>query len=359
MFGERLKRARAAKGLSMKDLAALVGVSANMIKKYEHGHSMPSSGILLKLSEALHVPSRYFFKEDAIQLSELKFRKRIRLSQKAVERIKAEVLRQAEGWFSLRDLWPNFPIPVFKGIEGLPQEITDLSQVEMAAAAVRESWRLGDAPISDLIDVCESHGILVIQLDPEGLEPFDGLQATVDDQPVLVVKRDTDGARQRFTLAHELGHLLLGNALQDELDEEKACDRFAGALLLPKNRIIGLLGAERRRIEVVELHVLKHQYGMSMQAVLRRAADLHIISQSAYKMMCIEFNKRGWRTREPGAPISQELSDHFRLLVFRALAERIIGESKAAELLSMSLAVFHEERQLRTAYVSVQKVPSR
>ena len=60
MIGERLKRARAAAGLSMQALGEQAGVSANMIKKYEHDVSMPSSSMLLKLGKALGVRSEYF-----------------------------------------------------------------------------------------------------------------------------------------------------------------------------------------------------------------------------------------------------------------------------------------------------------
>lgn len=75
MIGERLKRARAASGLSMQGLGKAVGVSANMIKKYEHDLSMPSSGILIKISKALGVRSEYFFRPIQVALSGVEYRK--------------------------------------------------------------------------------------------------------------------------------------------------------------------------------------------------------------------------------------------------------------------------------------------
>ena len=68
---------------------------------------------------------------------------------------------------------------------------------------------------------------------------FDGLQATVADKPVIVVSKGWPGDRQRFTLAHELGHLLLHGRLTDGLDEERACHRFASAFLLNRGRPFG------------------------------------------------------------------------------------------------------------------------
>ncbi|TBR36006.1 XRE family transcriptional regulator, partial [Marinomonas agarivorans] len=69
MFAKRLLRARKAAGLSMSALAEEVGISTNMIKKYEHGQSMPSSGKLYKLSIALGVRSEYFFRPTKVELS--------------------------------------------------------------------------------------------------------------------------------------------------------------------------------------------------------------------------------------------------------------------------------------------------
>ena len=76
MIGERIKRARAAAGLSMQALGKQVGVSANMIKKYEHNVSMPGSAVLIKLGKALGVRTEYFFRPINVNLSGVEYRKR-------------------------------------------------------------------------------------------------------------------------------------------------------------------------------------------------------------------------------------------------------------------------------------------
>ena len=98
MIGERLIRARAASGLSMKALGDAAGVSANMIKKYEHDISMPSSGVLIKLSKALQVRSEYFFRPSKVKLSAVEYRKRANTPKSILKRIEADVLDQAERW---------------------------------------------------------------------------------------------------------------------------------------------------------------------------------------------------------------------------------------------------------------------
>ena len=99
-----------------------------------------------------------------------------------------------------------------------------------------------------MVDVLEAHGVLVIITDVSEMDKFDGLQAKVAEQPVVVVSSNWPGDRQRFTLAHELGHLLLDSRLTSELDSEKACNRFASAFILPAVSIRRYLGEKRHNL---------------------------------------------------------------------------------------------------------------
>lgn len=346
MIGERLKRARAAAGLSMQALADQVGVSANMIKKYEHDESMPGSAVLVPLARALGVRSEYFFRPVEVELGRVEYRKRARTPVRVLRRIEADVLDQAERWAELANLWPEFPVPEFRLPENLPARIGALDEVDELADSLRGAWQLGMNPIPDLIDELEARGVLVIITDADEAESFDGLQASVAGKPVIVVSEHWPGDRQRFTLAHELGHLLLHDRLAPGIPEEKACHRFAAAFLLPAVGIRQHLGEARHHIEPRELHFLKMEYGLSMQACLYRAGDLEIINQNTLRKTWKLFSRMGWRTREPGDPCRREQTLLFGQLVYRALGEGIIGESKAAELLGVPLARFRRERQL-------------
>ncbi len=346
MIGERIKRARAAAGLSMQALGQQVGVSANMIKKYEHDESMPSSGVLIKLAKALGVRSEYFFRPVQVELGDVEYRKRSRTSKRLLDHIHADVLDQAERWHELANLWPNFPVADFALPEGLPGEVHTLDEVDAIADRIREAWELGTNPIPDLIDELESRGILVITTEVDEQAKFDGLQAKIAGTPVIVVSANWSGDRQRFTLAHELGHLILHGRLAAEVNEERACNRFAGAFLLPATEIRQQLGWTRKRLEVQELYLLKQEYGLSMQGCLYRAMDMGIIRPSVHLSLLKFFAKQGWKKNEPGEPCPPEATLTFQQLVYRALGEGIIGESKAAELLGVSLMQFHQERKL-------------
>ncbi|WP_339724124.1 XRE family transcriptional regulator [uncultured Paraglaciecola sp.] len=348
MFAERLNRARKAAGLSMSTLAKEVGVSANAIKKYEHGENMPSSGKLYKLSKALGVRSEYFFRPTKVELSGVEYRKRASTPKKTLDRISADVHDQAEQWAELLELYPDSvrPVPKFSLPANLPDKVETLDAIEDIADQMRTEWKLGFNPIHDMIDTLESKGIMVICTPVEVNNKFDGLAGNIDDTPVIVVSTHQPGDRQRFTLAHELGHLVLHGRLSNDLEEEKACNHFAGAFLIPQRAMINHLGTKRRAIERRELYMLKHEFGLSMMGILVRAGQLGIISQSLQKSYYIEFNKLRWRTEEPGDPYPNELTFLYKQLVYRALGENYIGESKAAELLKMSLTRFHKERKL-------------
>lgn len=348
MFGERLVRARKAAGLSMQALAAEVGISANAIKKYEHGENMPSSANLLKIARTLNVRSEYFFRPVKVDLKGIEYRKHANTPQKLLNQINSDVLEQAERWKELLDLYPDSvkPVPDFSVPNGLPEKVSSDEDIEELANQVRASWSLGLNPISDMIDTLESQGVMIIVTDIESKKKFDGLAGTIDKTPIVVISIHQPGDRQRFTLAHELGHLVLKGRLTDDMNEEKACNHFAGAFLLPREALLQHLGKHRNAIEGRELFMLKHEFGISMMAVLMRAGQCTVISANLQKRYFMQFSKLGWRTNEPGDPYPNEATYLFKQLVYRALGEDYIGESKAAELLKMSLSSFHGERKL-------------
>lgn len=348
MFAERLVRARKAAGLSMSALATEVGVSANAIKKYEHGVNMPSSKNLLKLAKALHVRTEYFFRPVKVELQGVEYRKHSNTPQKLLNQITGDVMDQAERWKELLDLYPDpvKPVPEFALPEELTEKVSTQAEIEAIADQMRLEWALGLNPIPDMIDTLESKGVMIISTEVEAKKKFDGLAGNIESTPLVVVSAHQPGDRQRFTLAHELGHLVLRDRLGENLSEEKACNHFAGAFLLPKQALLDHLGERRSAIEPQELLMMKHEFGISMMAILVRAGQCGVISEGTQKKYYMRFNKLGWRTKEPGEPYPNEETYMFKQLVYRALGESYIGESKAAELIGVSLSSFHKERKL-------------
>ena len=158
-----------------------------------------------------------------------------------------------------------------------------------------------------------------------------------DSVPVLVVNSDHWGERQRLTMAHELGHLVL--EVGAKVDDEMAAYRFAGAFLMPDEVLWAAIGKHRTSIGWSELFALKQLFGVSVQGLTYRCKDLGIFSPTLFRRLFKEFSRLGWRKppyKEPYA-MPGEVPRRFERLCFRALAEGAISEAKAAELLETSV----------------------
>jgi Zn-dependent peptidase ImmA (M78 family)/transcriptional regulator with XRE-family HTH domain len=347
MLSERLNQARQAKGLSLRALAEKVGVSAMMLSKYERAESMPSSDVLLALSDALGVRTEYFFRTTSIDLKRIEHRNKHRWKLPKLEekKVLADVRDQLERWAVLDTVTPApWSVP-FALPANLPERIDSLDAIEDIAIAVRGHWNLGLNPIADLIDVLETHGIKVFTTrfdDPR----FEGMCARAGEHHVVVVGRQWPGDRQRFTLAHELGHLVLDERLSDNVDKEKAADRFAGSFLVPKPKVIAALGARRRSLEVYELYLLKQEFGLSIGGWSYRALNVNVFSKAAHAEFWRQLVRKGWNKTEPGEPCPPEKPRLFEQTVYRTLSEDLIGESKAAELLSMTVSRLAAHRRM-------------
>ncbi len=346
MVGARINQARKAAGLSLRALAEKADISAMAISKYETGKSTPSSGVLLSLAKALNVRTEYFFRPVKVELTEVEYRKHSKLPAKVLQQIEGDVLEQIERFLELERYFPNGPLQEFKLPENLPAMISNYAEIGELAAKLRQYWNLGVDPIPVLTDMLEERGVKIFQSQAFHGDAFDGMAALVNAIPVIVVGSGWPGDRQRFTLAHELGHLMLKGRLDPDLEEEKAANRFAGAFLVPDSEVRKELGERRTWLEPKELAVLKKAYGLSMGGWMHRANDLGILTDAHYLAMVKFFRARGWHKKEPGEQFPPEQPQLFEQLVFHALAEDLISESKAAELLRLSLVNFHAMRNM-------------
>ncbi len=344
-FGERLITARKMAGMSMETLARQAGsiVSKQAISKYEKGLINPGSEVVLALAKALDVNVDYFFRPPAFSISGIEFRKRSRLGKKEEERIKYQTIDFIQKYLEVEEILnvcQDYKNPVTH------RHIKTLDDIEAAALEIRRKWALGNGPIPNLIELLEDKGFKIIEVSSEGY--FDGLSGFTKEGsiPVIAVFAEGDLVRKRFTIAHELGHLLLDFPDDMVISREKRCHAFAGALLLPKEVMIEELGGHRSKITEWELKKLKGIYGVSMQAIMARAHGLGIISDYTWRQFNIFVNKRGWRKKEPGAYDGNESASRLKQLVLHAAAEQIISFSKAAELLNVSLQAFEQEVQI-------------
>lgn len=342
MIGKRLKVARAAAGLSLRALSdAMDGiVSAQAIGKYERDEDMPGSRVLIALGKALDVSEGYLLSGEELSLEGVDFRKKAGSSAKEEATLEARTIHMLERYLAIEDLLHMRSVD-WEQPRSAPYPVADFRDAEAAARSVRDEWGLGNDPIPQLAELLEERGVKVLSLD---LVNIDGLAAKArhnnrDGVRVIVIKRNTWSERKRFSLAHELGHMVLMPAAS--VDEEKAAHRFAGAFLMPADVLRAEVGAVRSSISIGELVALKERFGVSIQALTYRCKDLGIIKQSVFADLFKVFADRGWRAApfEEPARMKPELEEprRFERLCLRALSENAIGEGRAAELLGISV----------------------
>ena len=336
MFGERLKLTRKGRGLSLRALSSNIDgrVSAQAIGKYERGEMMPSSEVAIALANALEVSMSYLLSPSTVTLGALEFRKLASARAKDRAAVEGEVLDSLGRYLEVEEVL-GISGSTGYGLAGTAYSVDTMEDVEEAAASVREDWDLGSSPIPDLTELLEEHGVKVFAL---GLpNSVDGLSCRVSrehgtDVPVVVCSDAKSVERQRFTIAHELGHLVLD--VLPPLDEEKACQRFAGALLAPHESVAREIGARRANFGYSEIMDVKRIFGISAAALVVRMRDLRIIGDTVLTGIFRGIG-RGWRKAEPCPLERSERPNRFRRLCLRALAENEISMSKAVELLRL------------------------
>lgn len=344
MLGSRILQARVAAGLSLRQLADLTDnyVSAQAIHKYELGKAAPGSDVLIKLAKAMGVKVEFFFRPSSasITLSEPAYRKRSRASAKILASVHARAKEIVEKYLEVESLFPEDRFGDFKLPKEAKRAIDHLDEIDAFADNLRKQWALGIDPIEKLTEVLEDRGVKVAMVEAD--EDVDGLSCWANEKiPVVLVKKNQNTDRMRFSIAHELGHLLL--SLSKPVDPEKAANRFAGAFLVPEEAAKSELGEHRHNFSFYELKSLREKYGMSVQAWIHRAQDLKIISDSFAGQLFRDLKRRGLFDKEIGDPLGAEQPRRFERLVVQATEEGLISPSKAAELLNVPLNEFRKK----------------
>lgn len=338
----QLAAARARAGLSLRDLAGAIGgrVSAQAIGKYERGEMRPSPAVMRALSRALRVSEDYLLGRGEVRLESVEFRKNRLTGRREEAAIKATVLAAVEGYLEIEDLL-GVPSARWTPPAGLPITVRSPEEAQAAAARLRTLWRLGAGALPDIAEVLEERGVKIIALAlPQSVSGLACLARRARDAavPVIVVNRADTGERQRLTLAHEFGHLVLDIA-EGGL-AEKCAFRFGAAFLMPAELLWAEVGRKRRAVSLAELLQLKLMLGTSVQAIAYRLRDLDITSEASYRRTFDRFERLGWMRPpypEPH-PMPKLEPQRFRRLCFRALAEGMVSEAAAAKLLETSAA---------------------
>lgn len=339
-FGTRLRSARLIAGYSLRELSELINneVTKQALSKYEKGLMQPTSSVLNALARALNVNIDFFIQDSFIEFKSKSFRKKQSLPKKDEEQILERARAYYESYSELEDI-----LGIHRQFVNPLQDrlISSYEDVENAAMHLRKVWELGLQPISNLVEMIESVGIRVFPINHD--DKIDGVSIEVENgNPIVIVNiADKPLERIRFTVIHELAHTLLKFADAIKNDEkliEKLCHYFASCFLLPRQKLVELIGGKKRTyIKIDELIRIKEYYGISLRALVYRLKQIGIISENYHKRWSIWLNKTYGTKKEPGKFIGKEKSNRFLQLLDRALSEELITASKAASLSNLSI----------------------
>jgi Zn-dependent peptidase ImmA (M78 family)/transcriptional regulator with XRE-family HTH domain len=309
----RRQPARVLRGWTQTALAQQVGVHQSALAQLETGRIQPSPEVLDAISRATGFPPAFFTRPSgpAFPLGSLRFRARAAMT--------ARQRRQA-WWYAqtLYELMASMAVQTEYPAPRLPRLDSD----PVAAAAVtRQALGLPpDQPIGPLIRTLERIGVWVLPI-PVPLPQRDACSTWAGGDtstPVIVVAATTAGDRRRFSVAHELGHLVLHQVPQGSPHAvEQQADTFAEAFLLPAAAMREALAPP---ITLTTLADLKARWGVSLQALIRRARTLERLTVSQYRSLYAQLGARGWKMQEPIAvPVE-------RPRALRQLAELLYGQ---------------------------------
>jgi Zn-dependent peptidase ImmA (M78 family)/DNA-binding XRE family transcriptional regulator len=322
----RLQQARELRGWTQTALAQQVGVHPSAIAQLETGRIQPSPLVLDAISRATGFPPAFFTRPSGSPLPPGSLRFRARAAMTARQR------RQA--WWYAQTLYElmaamavqtEYPVPRLPRLAGDPVA---------AARRTREALGLApDRPIGALIRTLERAGVWVLAI-PVPLPQRDACSAWAGGDgstPVIVVAATPAGDRRRFSVAHEVGHLVLHQVPQGAPQAlERQADTFAEAFLLPAAAMRQVFVPP---ITLTTLADLKDRWGVSLQALIQRARTLEVISPSQYRALFAQLGARGWRTQEPIAvPVE-------RPRALRQLAELLYGRPIAYPSLARAMGL--------------------
>ena len=196
---------------------------------------------------------------------------------------------------------------------------------EGCAQRLRQLWQLPTGPVRHVCRTIESARGVVFRC-PFGMTRVDGISQWPLDAPemppVFFVHEEIPGDRQRMTLCHEIGHVVMHHTPTDD-DPEDEANRFAAEFLMPAAEI----GPDLHSMTLAKAVALKQYWKVSMQAIIVRAHDLRQITDNQYQYLFRQLSAKGYRKCEP-APIPAEEPDMFRELLnfHRKFTGRNIGE---------------------------------
>lgn len=330
--GQRMRTLRLAAAMSQSDLANALPdrhrPGNKIVSQIENGRHPIDDDIVAAFASVLSCTPGYLTSSGPDVVSTKPWlRAYADANAKHVDSILADDIVANEAIHTLQLKRIPDQMPLFEGDLNDNDAIEDFAENVRAAADISSGAVVGNA-----MRAADRLGCVVLPLADE-LGRHLGMSHRVDGVPFIRVSRpdawgmSPSGDRQRFTVAHEIGHLGL-HAHMSPPDSaatgrriEMQAHRFAAAFLAPAQPLIEDWEQLGRRVTLNTLAELKATWGIAIKALIVRFEQLGIVDADHATSLYKQSSKRGWNKAEPVATTSEQPIWLHRALVRWAQSE--------------------------------------
>ncbi len=320
----RLSLARARRGMTAKALAEKAGVGVDTITRLEKGRNEPEPETIEKLGKALGYPPSFFFGEDieGVDVGAVSFRS---FSKMTARERNAAIAAGSLGLLLNAWVEDRFGLPE----PDFPDDLSEETDPEVAAARLRQHWGIGQQPIGNLLGLLETKGIRLFSL-AENTASVNAFSFWRGGKPYVFLNNFKSAESSRFDAAHELGHLVLHKHGDPKGDRslEKEANSFASAFLMPADDVRARVP---RAISTEIILKAKLRWRVSAMALAYRLHHIGRLSDWQYKSICIDLSRRGYRSGEP-IGIERETSVLWKKVLTLLWQDRVTRDDIAEEL---------------------------
>lgn len=293
--GNMLRLARQLRGLQQGEAAKALGVNNSELSRFENGVRDPGGDVIQAAASAYGFPESFFAQTDTVYGAPVSvhplYRKKADVSATELHRVVAELNIRV---MHLRRLLEATDLEPVRTVPRCDAESYD-NDAERIAAIVRGHWQVPAGPVRNLTALVEDAGVVVGHSDFGG-SPISGVTFRVPGlPPVVVLNRAHPSDRMRFTLAHELGHIVMHRFPTPEMEDE--ADEFASHFLVPTDEVQSYFAG--RKIDLHLLAALKPEWRVSMAALVFAAKRCGAINESQATWIWKQFAMHRYRLREP------------------------------------------------------------
>jgi Zn-dependent peptidase ImmA (M78 family)/DNA-binding XRE family transcriptional regulator len=347
IYGERIRQAREYCGFTQQELAEKIGVNQSYIAHIENNRNSPNENekVIISISQQTGFTPAFFFKKPTnnFLFGILAFRARNSLTSRELNK----AFQCANVLFEyIEKLTEKFNVPQVN----LP--LTNENPTKSAIIARKNFGLSIDTPIRNLTLTIEKNGVIVLAI-PMILSKIDAFSTwTNNSKPVIATSSGKPADRMRFSIAHELGHLIMHRDSAKQIVEMEAeANIFAAEFLLPEKAMKCEILTP---ITLTSIARLKPRWGVSIQALVRRARDLEIISDRQYRYFFEQISLRGWRINEPK---NLDIPKEKPRLIQKMIQQSYIG-SNIIELIARDLNLSEEKTvELLNEYFDKDRMP--